>query len=167
MKYLSESRTTLDALRRRSGQWKILHFFFDYRSGHNVANHLLGLLKLFIRQLVEQIPELAEMLTDDLIRQKISGAETSRHFDVLAHLIQKCDLKICAFIDGLDEYDGDAWELTTKLEALRNRTGMKLCLASRAELAFETVFAGLPTIVMQNHNMSSIKLYIRSKITQF
>lgn len=167
MKYLSESKSTLDTLRKHGGHWKVLHFFFDYRSGKNTANHILGLLKLFIRQIVEQIPKLADRLSDEHTRRKIAGEDTSTHLDVLAYLVQSCDVRICAFIDGLDEYDGDAWELCAKLEALRDRTEMKICVASRPEVAFETTFAKAPTLIMQEHNMASIKLYIRQKINQF
>lgn len=167
MKYLSESQTTYDALHRQGGDWKILQFFFDYRAGKNTANHVLGLLKLFIRLLVKQIPELAEHLTDGHTRRKLAGEDANALVEILTNLVRSSKSKVCAFIDGLDEYDGDDWELCSKLEVLRDRTGMKLCLASRPEAAFAEHYAKVPTLVMQEHNLASINIYIRSKIARF
>lgn len=49
MKYLAESKSTLNRLSTNGKQWAVVHFFFDYRAAKSMANQVLGMLKLFIK----------------------------------------------------------------------------------------------------------------------
>jgi len=95
------------------------------------------------------------------------NSTTQGFVDLLAAAIRSSGTRVCAFIDGLDEYDGDLWELYAQLETLRDRTGMRMCLASRPEPDLENAFRTFPTITMQDHNDVSIDYYIRRRLLQY
>ncbi|KAK5099647.1 hypothetical protein LTR70_002272 [Exophiala xenobiotica] len=167
MKYLAEGKSTLNRLGINGKQWAVVHFFFDYRAGKSMANQVLGMLKLFIRQLSLVIKQVKEKLQEDVVQQILAEGKIESHVDVLSIMINGAGVEVCAFIDGLDEYDDDLWDLCSRLDEVQDRTGMKLCLASRPERAFEVAFAECPTITMQEHNKSSIEVYMRRKIDKF
>lgn len=168
MKYLGESDSTLKRLPCEGQGWAVVRFFFDYHSGKSTANDTLGMLKLFLRQLSMKIPDIAKRLEDQTtLRDELARDRVETHMDVIADLLAGSDVKVCAFIDGLDEYDDDLWSLCSTLESLRSRTGIKMCLASRPEPAFEAVYSELASITMQDHNRSSIKIYTQNKVAKF
>ncbi|KAK5073372.1 hypothetical protein LTR70_010105 [Exophiala xenobiotica] len=47
MKYLGESKSTLERLPCEGRGWAVVHFFFDYRAGKSTANDILGMLSSF------------------------------------------------------------------------------------------------------------------------
>lgn len=151
MKYLSESNSTLKRLPSEGQGWAIVHLFFDYRAGKSTANDTLGMLKLFLRQLSMKIPDIAKRLEEQCtLRDELTRDRHETHIDVIADLIVGSGVKVCAFIDGLDEYEGDSWSLCSTLESLRSRTGIKMCLASRPEPAFEIAYSEFASITMQD-----------------
>jgi len=168
MKYLGESKSTLERLPCEGRGWTVVHFFFDYRAGKFTANDILGMLKLFLRQLSMKIPHIEKRLEDQTtLRDELARDSVESHMDVIVDLIVGSGVKVCAFVDGLDEYEGDLWSLCSTLESLRSRTGIKMCLASRPEPAFEAVYSEFASITMQDHNRSSIIVYTRSKVAKF
>lgn len=165
MKHLSESRPVLNRLCSRGEQWTVVYFFFDYRAGVTTANRPLGMLKIFLRQLIV-MKEVKERL-QHVPQVDLAEDNVDKHLELLAGILRDLQLNVCAFIDGLDEYEGDLWDLCILLETLQHRTGMKLCVVSRPEAAFEQSFAPYPNIIMQEHNSVSISLYARQKINKF
>lgn len=167
MKYLGESKPTSKRLPYEGQDWAVVHFFFDYRAGKSTANDTLGMLKLFLRQLSMKLPHIAKRLEDQItLRDALARDCVKTHMDVIADLLAGPGVKVCAFIDGLDEYEGDLWDLCSTLESLRSRTGIKMCLASRPEPAFEATFSEYASTTMQDHNRGSIKVYTRSKVVK-
>ena len=168
MKHLTDSKSTRERLSRSTpGEaWTIVHFFFDYRAGLSTANNISGMLKLFLRQLSLDVPKIAEQL--EFRSPVLNDDNIETYIDSLAYAVRVSSVSICAFIDGLDEYEGDLCELCSVIEDIRIRTGMKLCLASRPELALEDMLASLDcqTITMQHHNYQAIEACIRHKVVQ-
>ncbi|KAK5095544.1 hypothetical protein LTR70_003467 [Exophiala xenobiotica] len=168
MKHLTNSISIRDRLSRSTPgkAWTIVHFFFDYRAGLSTANKMSGMLKLFLRQLSLDVPRVAERL--ELRKGMLNDENIETYIDSLAYAVRVSEVSICAFIDGLDEYEGDLCELCSVIEEIRIRAGMKLCLASRPELALEDMLASLDcqTITMQHHNYQAIEACIRHKVVQ-
>lgn len=167
MRYLIESSSTQEQLDTSGNHWTILHFFYDYRAGTETANQPQGMLRLFLLQLMQSVPSIASFLDKRDMRQRLMESTTQDFVDLLAAAIRSSGTRVCAFIDGLDEYDGDLWELCAQLETLRDRTGMKMCLASRPEPDLENAFRDFPTITMQDHNDASIDYYIQRRLLQY
>ena len=132
-----------------------------------MANRILGMLKLFLHQLSLTVKHIKEQLQGSALQNILANDKTESHIDVVANVIVNSGVEVCAFIDGLDEYNDDLWDLCSQLDGLRDRTGMKMCLASRPERAFEDSFAGCSSIRMQDHNHNSIEAYMNRKMVKF
>lgn len=167
MKYLAENVETLERIRRTDDErWVVLYFFFDYRAGRKLANRILGMLKLFLRQLCNGVPGFQPSPVEKEARDVLRSESEERHLNLIAEKLKLTGHQVCTFIDGLDEYEGDLWELGNFLERFRNRTGVKMCLAGRPETAFETLFARYPSLTMQDYNRASMKIYIERKVSK-
>lgn len=123
------------------------------------------MLKLFLPQSTLDVPKVAEQL--EFRCHVLNDDNIETYIDNLSYAVRVSEVSICAFIDGL-EYEGDLCELCSVIEDIRTRTGMKLCLASRPELALEDMLASLEcqTIALQHHNHQAIAACIRHKVTQ-
>ena len=167
MRYLIDSNSTREQLDNSGGRWTILHFFYDFRASTGTANQPQGMLRLFLLQLMQSVPSIASSLDDRDMHRRVAESTTDDFVDLLAAAIRLTGTRICAFIDGLDEYDGNLWDLCAQLETLRDRTGMKMWLASRPEPDLENAFRQFPTITMQDHNDASIDYYIQRRLLEY
>lgn len=68
-------------------------------------------------------------------------------------------LRLCLFIDGLDEYDGDHEEMAELFEELTCSPYVKLCVSSRPWLVFFDTFKGCPSLRLQDLTFNDIKRY--------
>ena len=72
-------------------------------------------------------------------------------------------LKLCLFIDGLDEYDGDHEEMANFFQSLSYSPNVKLCVSSRPWLAFIDAFRGCPSLRLQDLTLRDIERYVTEK----
>lgn len=71
--------------------------------------------------------------------------------------------KVCLFIDGLDEFEGeddDLQDLVTWLKSLVKASPVKLCVASRPWRVFEDALQDRPHLLMENFNLKDIQQYV-------
>lgn len=74
-------------------------------------------------------------------------------------------LKFCFFIDGLDEYDGDADEIAQYLKALSTCSPYtKFCLSSRPWPEFQDIFLKDPTLRLQGLTRNDISRFVNDKL---
>lgn len=168
MRFLSDSDSIRQRLRSNGRRWKIVHFFFDFRAGKGDANHSRGVLKPFLQQLTRMDELVAKFVlkpeNDRVIKE--SPLDVHIWIDLLTSALRSTSTEVCAFVDGLDEYEGSLGELWSHLDIIRDRTGMKLCLASRPEPELKQYFKHWPSIAMQDHNSLSIQYYMDKKLEQ-
>lgn len=164
MRFLSDSSKVRDQLCSNKLPWKVVHYFFDFRAGSSPANDPIGMIRLFIRQLAGLSKEMDEFICRQTTIQRLETSNVEDCIDVFSDLISRSHLKICAFIDGLDEYEGSLWELCNTLEILRHRTGLKMCVASRPEPQVLKACKDWPSLVMQDHNDESMLSYVQRRI---
>lgn len=74
------------------------------------------------------------------------------------------DLKICLFIDGLDEYTGDQAELVEMFRTITKHPCLKAVLSSRPEPAFVEAFSRGPKLCIEDLTAGDIELYVRNKL---
>lgn len=164
VKHLVMAHWTLDRLRSvKKGRWKVIYFYFDYRAGRTTANDIVGMLKQFLHQLCAELHFEQDLSFKKLLKNE---ANEDDYLTVLSQAVRSSALDICAFVDGLDEYEGDLWLLCEYLDRLQSQTGMKMCLASRPEAAFVDFLGQNPHFSMQDYNDSSIQFYIERKISR-
>jgi hypothetical protein len=77
-------------------------------------------------------------------------------------------LKMCLFVDGLDEYecpDKIHADITSFFVDLAKSPGIKICLSSRPWLVFEDAFRSAPSLRLQDLTSRDITRYVDDKIT--
>lgn len=164
MTHVSSSSRTRDALARNGKRWKIVRFFFDFRVGTSLANNIEGLVRSLLYQVIKQMPEVANVLDHHEFNVPMTAWTLERCLDALREATESSSYNICAFIDGLDEFDGLYSRLIEVLYTIKeNVSGLKLCLASRPYLAFKESFQEFSTLTMQDHNFESIDLYVSAQ----
>lgn len=74
--------------------------------------------------------------------------------------------RFCFFIDGLDEYEGDHYQLTKDLFAISNSEFVKLCVSSRPWTEFTDAFShdADRMMVLQDLTRSDMEKYIRGML---
>jgi hypothetical protein len=77
-------------------------------------------------------------------------------------------LRVCLFIDGLDEYEngseGSYSDMVSLFKRLTESGNFKVCLSSRPWLVFEDSFQSCPTLQLQHLTRTDIILYINDEL---
>lgn len=76
------------------------------------------------------------------------------------------DIKICLFIDGLDEYGGDYEDLVKLFRETAISTNVKICVSSRPEVAFITAYNSteVPSLALHDLTKNDIRQYVDDKL---
>ncbi|MCJ1308474.1 hypothetical protein MMC25_002127 [Agyrium rufum] len=180
MRFIHGHEETLHQLQRWSGQTPLYRAaFFFWASGSAEQRSQVGLLRYLLLQLLEQRRELIPIVFEDLWARCWTASTVERIKMVLAwesqdlikslrtffHSIQG-QSKVCLFVDGLDELDGDhqgTIELFRSLTASRP-SDVKICISSRPWLVFEESFSQVPTFKLQDLTLTDMQQYIRDAI---
>jgi hypothetical protein len=84
-------------------------------------------------------------------------------FDLLFQKVGT-ELRFCLFVDGLDEYDGDPFDIIDLFMRISKSPYVKLCLSSRPLYDFVKAFRAFPTLRLQDLNFNDIKQYVDDKL---
>ncbi|ORY68368.1 uncharacterized protein BCR38DRAFT_362736, partial [Pseudomassariella vexata] len=83
-------------------------------------------------------------------KQKFSWAAPSLQFAVKSLFSQnQVRLRACLFIDGLDQYEGDEFEIIDLFRSISSTSNIKCCVSSRRSPAFETAFSDRPSLQLE------------------
>jgi hypothetical protein len=93
-----------------------------------------------------------------------SLSQLKRAFRNLVHHCRQSNIKLCFFIDGLDEYDGDHDEIADYFTEFTNEPNVKLCVSSRPLVVFEDAFESFPGLKLQNLTHGDISQYVDDKL---
>ncbi|CZR60300.1 uncharacterized protein PAC_10196 [Phialocephala subalpina] len=152
--------------------------FFFWNSGVPEQRSQLGLLRSLLfsvlqdhRTLVSHVfPEewknKSELAANDLPIGTMtwSLAQLQKAFTRLA-LCASQQLKMCFFIDGLDEYEGDPEEIAQYFKDLSEISAhAKFCLSSRPWPTFQTIYHDAPGLKVQDMTHDDIKLYVEDRL---
>lgn len=166
MAYLAHSKRTLELLRKQDKSFYVLHFFYDYRAGSGLANNVVGMLRMFLYQLTRKFTNIKTRLEQVTQNEELDFSSSESLLHVMCETLATSDLRICAFIDGLDEYKGNYVELLQSCQILLDRTSIKLCVASRPEAEVSKVLKTAPEIYLQDYNRASMDSYYTGKVAQ-
>ena len=160
------------------GEHLIVATFFFWNSGIPDQRSQSGLLRSLLYEVlknrVDLIPDVfpeqwektAALAAHDLqiTVEEWSLGQLERAFEKLVKLASP-RLKLCFFIDGLDEYDGDPADLSQFfLELSRLTLHAKFCVSSRPWPVFQDIYEGVPGLKLQDLTHDDIVLYIRDKL---
>lgn len=157
----------MDILQANGDKYRIISYFFDFRGGKSAANNAEGMIRAFLYQLADAIPEVHERISAFADSQRLNLDSVPHLQNDLGEALKMIEEKVCAFIDGIDEYDGPAVAIVHICRELIKRTGLKICLASRPEAGIAGILSIQSTIIMQEFNEASTVAYANNNILEF
>ncbi|KAL6821224.1 hypothetical protein V8C40DRAFT_275841 [Trichoderma camerunense] len=154
MKFIAKHSQTKELLTQWAGSADTLavavHFFWI--SGTPIQKSWQGLLQSLLFDVCHKHPSVVPLICPSRWEAAKAGhwqtaAEPWSVSELTAALralasADNMPLKICLFIDGLDEYDSDYAELCKVLCDMANSPHIKMCLSSRPWAVFERSFGG-------------------------
>lgn len=157
--------------------------FFFWNSGTIEQRCHKGILRSLLYQALSERRELIQLVLpqqwDDLFSRcaRYNAVPTFSHseIDITWNLpaLQKAfvlltnelvNSKMCLFIDGLDEYDGDYEEMARFLIEVAKSPSVKVCVSSRPLVVFEDAFKEFPALRLQDLTYTDIVLYVDERL---
>lgn len=175
MKFISEDARTKDALSSWAGGESLLTAsFYFWNLGSHFQKSQIGLLRSLLYHVLDAQPDLTAHVLPDLYRAAVAGkderlnepsyAELKRGFHNLI-MQRSAKVRICLFIDGLDEYEGNHSELAEFLVSIPRESCLKVLLSSRPIPACVEVFSNCPKLQLQDLTYNDIRLYAVDRIS--
>ncbi|PVH72462.1 hypothetical protein DL98DRAFT_365557, partial [Cadophora sp. DSE1049] len=185
MRYICDQRRTETLLKAWAGPIPLtIASFFFWNSGTRDQRSQSGFLRAILFKVLHQHPELmpivlpwqwakrySRLASDksilaDQIRDDWSISKLKEAF---AKLYEQriVKMKVCIFLDGLDEYEGDH-ELMAEFfhEITLSSPNIKICVSSRPLLVFGDIFSGLPSLRLQDLTFQDIKFYVNDNLSK-
>ena len=75
-------------------------------------------------------------------------------------------MRLCIFIDGLDEYDGLDADMAKLFSKAASSLGVKVCASSRPHVVFQDAFAKNPGLRLQDLTFPDIQRYINDRLVK-
>jgi len=173
MKFLRCDSRTREHLSAWSGDLPLLtaHFYF-WNSGSQVQNSLERFYRTVIYTLLfARMSFTPDAFPDRWANAKLFGEDRrdwsmSELEQAFALLINRSGTayKLCLFIDGLDEYEGNQRVFVDQLSDLTAAHDIKLCVASRPWLVFEDAFSTDAHLMLQDLTLPDIVRFTWSKL---
>ena len=181
MKLLSSHYRTREALELWAGQETTAliasHFFWS--GGNQLQTSQIGLLRALLYQILQQCPSLIKIAcssqwhTDgqphgipDCSPDYWTDEELSTAFEKLSR--QKLPfVKICIFVDGLDEYRGEHRDIISVLQRVGSSPNIKVCVSSRPWNVFRNAFSMSDNrMMLQKYTKNDIRAYVSDTLNQ-
>lgn len=168
MKYVSNHPKTREYLATWAGdETLVLSSFFFWYSGSALQKSQQGLLRSILYLTLSEFPELIPivfpMQCRVFARGRVKVAEPSlselREALVILVTQQVMPLKMCFFIDGIDEYDGDVADLADLLRDISSDQ-IKLVCSSRPTAPCISAFADFPGLKLESLTRQDINDYV-------
>ncbi|KAK7697592.1 hypothetical protein SLS64_013411 [Diaporthe eres] len=182
MKYIARHPRTKAHLLQWSGNHRLLKSaFFFWNSGTKEQRSQEGLMKTILFDTLRKAPELVPVVFplewSNWYNTKLKSSWSFRSnytWDLsdLELAFQKIltqrlvPVKICLFIDGLDEYEGDDWRIADIVVKVAQSENIKICVSSRPHIVFEDTFAKLPRLRLQDLTKPDIMVYISDMLLE-
>lgn len=184
MKYIYNDERTSQILAQWSGSMPVLvATFFFWNSGTQEQRSQIGLLRSLLFQILHHRPTLIHLVFPEehaMLQDQPPNAarDFPRHAwslrrlqDAVLRLVDMKDLqlKICLFIDGLDEFEGnddqnDRQYLIELFRSLASSPSIKVCLSSRPLLIFEESFKDTPGLRLQDLTSGDIRRFVTDRL---
>lgn len=173
MKFLGNSARVKEELNIWAGSQPLIFArFFFWNSGDELQMSLEGLYRSLLFEVCRQFPASIPLIFPDLWEGLLSGfvppQQTPLQIDEVKiafnRLIQKSDTmnsRICFFIDGLDELQGDDvdhWRIARDLQSWTQSKNIKLCVSSRPHTPFLQTFSGPENVQISIHELTRVDI---------
>ncbi|TGJ80507.1 hypothetical protein E0Z10_g8258 [Xylaria hypoxylon] len=175
MKYILHHPKTSQKLSSWSSSTPIVvasHFFWS--AGLSIQRSREGLLRSLLYDIFSRAPKLISRIYEDNPESFGQRGRTPLSWsltwleDVLRQLTAQKELpiKFCFFIDGLDEFEGDTFDICSTLQNLCSSSDIKMCVASRPWNIFETCLGESAVHRLPVHDLThdDIRNYVDSEL---
>lgn len=177
MRFICEDPRTDTLLKEWSSPGLLIratHFFWN--SGTPDQRPYQGLLRALLFDILRQARHLIRVVFSDKwaarqwhptkVVQEPEAWTLPRLIKAFDLLFQKAgpELRFCLFVDGLDEYGGDPFDIIDLFMTISQSPNVKLCLSSRPLYDFVKTFRAFPTLRLQDLNFNDIKQYVHDKL---
>ncbi|OIW28222.1 hypothetical protein CONLIGDRAFT_597592 [Coniochaeta ligniaria NRRL 30616] len=168
MKFIADHEETAALLGHWASSYRLLvarHYFTIY--GTLIQRSLEGMLRSLLFEILNQAPELIlkalpQYWSEDTEKPVSHTGWTQRELEMALRRIAAeagTNVRICLFIDGLDEYTGDHFEICETLKQLSQSSCIKICMSSRPWNVFEDALGGCPKLYMHDLTSTDIRNY--------
>ncbi|KAH6683967.1 hypothetical protein B0J14DRAFT_458323, partial [Halenospora varia] len=181
MRYISANPRTIKCLNDWAGNLPLLtghHFFWN--SGLPAQTSQEGLLRALLYGILTEQPTLLPTVFPSYWARTYTVAATMQQapitydwslstlMDGFALLVNQDTLpaKLCLFIDGLDEFEGDHGEISDLFKDVSSSPNVKVCLSSRPWNVFEAAFKECPKLKLQDLTYNDIKRYVIDRLNK-
>ena len=174
MKYIHADSRTESFLKQWSGDNQLLTAsFFFWKAGTSLQKSQSGLVRSLLFQILEQRIDMVPVLFPGLYRTlatnyvptlDISFYELEKALRILLSNTPQ-ETRICLFIDGLDEYDGDHNEVSELFTSTTASDAVKFVVSSRPIPACVAAFWGCPCLRLQDLTAGDIAEYAEGKLS--
>jgi len=178
MRYIYDDPRTQDLLQKWASASKlIIASCFFWNAGSTMQKSLSGLLQGLLHALLTKCPNLIQASSPWRWQSYELGARSlplwSRRelLDTFQRYVVASEgsTRICFFIDGLDEFEGDEAareEIVDIFKGIAEYEHIKVCLSSRPWLVFEDAFHGRPSLLLQDLTYNDITKYVQGKLEE-
>ena len=177
IKFITEHPKTRQALSQwASGQHLITAGFYFWHAGTVLQKSQEGLLQSLLYEIFRRCPELIPEVLPERWKSSKPSNPINRHWsraeliETFAKLSNEPIMlkRVCFFIDGLDEYDGDHNELIRLLRSFSQPNNIKICASSRPWNVFKRAFGtGSHTMLrLEDLTRNDITLYVGATLEQ-
>jgi hypothetical protein len=179
MRYICDHARTREELLQWAGSLPLkMSSFFFWNGGTIEQRSQIGLLRSLLYDTLLLYPELIPIVMPSTWARSYSqavdpwGSHKPETFNLKTltrafHTLLRqtlVPLKICFFIDGLDEYEGSPADLADLFTDMTTSDHVKVCLSSRPLVAFEYAFQNSPTLRLQDLTIEDIRLYVHNTL---
>ena len=146
--------------------------FFFWNSGVRYQKSQRGLLLSLLYPILQEIPTIIPFVSPRSWEvmclfngdgREWTEAELHQMLRTAVKEVSKT-MKLCFFVDGLDEFDGQHQDLICLFRDLIEHPNVKVCVSSRPWLVFEEAFMHKPSMMLQDLTYADIKHYVRSNL---
>ncbi|KAJ4144473.1 hypothetical protein LMH87_003354 [Akanthomyces muscarius] len=184
IRYLFQHKETTTCLQAWSAdQPCLVAGFFFWTSGSREQRSQTGLLRSLLHQFLSAHPDyiaasfptlwakLRTMPTKERIRLRLEWTVEELLPAFLSFIKAASDkMKICLFIDGMDEFEGDHTMIISLFKNLATGDGsenVKLCLSSRPWAVFQDAFEfAVPNLKLQELTYGDMQQYVSENLVQ-
>ena len=166
MKYIAQHPKALEYLSAWSkGDRVLVAKYFFWNSGTSLEKSEEGLLRSLLFDILRSSPELADTIekakssygTPVDLNNNWSRHELLKTLEAVSQA--RLPVKICFFIDGLDEYKGDTSGLLSLIQRLVSALNIKLCISSRPWTEFVDAFGCDEALVIQLEDLTQSDIH--------
>lgn len=147
--------------------------FYFWNSGEEEQRSQEGLLRSLLHDALKQRPEeIPKVLARRWNRSHLFGTDLrpwtqTELVEAFRALVVQSEgrFKLCLFVDGLDEFDGDKEELIELFKHAISTPTVKACVSSRPWVVFEEAFFHRPSLMLEDLTYPDIVDYISARFS--